>query len=271
MSWRQAPAFQVVSLLFVERQPAIASPRAQENLEHRIATMGESSAEQQIFRFVGQYGTHRSAEWIIRVAGSSSDDVYLSTRMNFGSLKVSLHASGYCQHGLTAPVRPQVPPDRRGAFDRWSMEPPAPGTSRLAYRVILPGSELHEYPKPLHAKTYPFYLASAENQLNVDVCFTAPPFSVEDWYPEGSLAARYNLGSGAVLDVRCTETPIDWGLVIEAIAITSTGDSRSLPPTAYRGRAGYAFGVDPILGVRFAMEMHPRHDRQGRPGRASGR
>lgn len=221
--------------------------------------MSRASEERQAFRFYVRRDSLRSAEWVVRVGGASSSEVYLSTRTNFGSLKVSLHSSGYCQHGLTKRAKDEMPEDERGALDRWIVSRPGRGRSILAYRIVFPGSELHQYAEIPHLNAVPIPLNSDENQLVVDVLFSAPPFPSEKDWPGGTLGARSELGDGRSLDIRITESPINWGLVAEAMAMSRSGESRPLPPTAYKGRAGYAFGGDAISGSRFAMEVHPRH------------
>lgn len=221
--------------------------------------MSRASEERQAFRFYVRRDSIRSAEWVVRICGASSSEVYLSTRTSFGSLKVSLHSSGYCQHGFTKRARDEMPENERSALDRWTVSRPLQGRSILAYRIFFPASELHQYSEVIHPNAVPIPLNSDENQLVVDVLFSAPPLRTEQDWPEGTLGARNELGDGRSLDIRITESPIDWGLVAEAMSLSRSGDSRPLPPTAYKGRAGYAFGLESASGSHFAMEMHPRH------------
>ena len=76
----------------------------------------------------------RSAEWRLWTGkGKPTDETYLAPRSRAGEMKVSLHASGYAQHGLTGPARDRLRAGDKHAFDRWETSSAVAAGVTLAY------------------------------------------------------------------------------------------------------------------------------------------
>lgn len=107
----------------------------------------------------------RSSVWRV---WTQADEAYLATRSMAGQVKISLHASGYCQHGLTQRVRDLMPLGEQ-AFDRWYQPQGQPGVLEPAYQIYFPGSELllQQEPPPPSASLIP--LSTDEHEVSVGV------------------------------------------------------------------------------------------------------
>lgn len=122
------------------------------------------------FRFaVGSREGARSAVWKCWVQG---DEVYLTGHLFGAEAKVSLHSSGVCQWSLTNSwVKKDV--SRRNAdrhIVRWNLELPEGSTSKLAFRVAIPVSELRRWPLPEGQKEA-YWVGGAPIGSTVEFCF----------------------------------------------------------------------------------------------------
>lgn len=189
------------------------------------------------------------------VAGPTGDDVYLSTRGEFGNLKISLHASGYCQHGFTQRMRDELPVGQREALDKWKRRQGPAGVRELVYRIVLPGRSMVLHHGSQHRQALPIPLSSADREVVIDLCFTEPPAKPLEAYPNGPRAASTELGRGTLLEVLVQERHTDPGIYLTIERALAVLQPTWLPGKLYDAGPGYSFGWDPRPGVRCATEF----------------
>lgn len=206
-------------------------------------------------RLYGLLGSQRSAEWSVIVGGRSKDEVYLSTRAELGDLKISLHSSGYSQHGFTPRVREQLPAGNREALDKWKRRRGDAGERVLAYRIVLPGQSMRLALGSQHPEAVPIPLSGNDRELTIDLQFTEPPATPLTPWPDGPLVASYELGRGTVLELTARERPTDPGLMAAYVNAKRQFPATMLPGSLYASSPGYGFGWDPRPGVRCATEL----------------
>ncbi|WP_264032400.1 hypothetical protein [Cellulosimicrobium sp. SH8] len=108
----------------------------------------------------------RSAEWRLWTGDKKpTDETYLAPRSLAGDFKVSLHKSGYSQHGPTSRVRERVRPGARHALDRWESSAEVARGIRLTYALRFYERELR-HAGELSASTL-FVPASVEDGSTV--------------------------------------------------------------------------------------------------------
>lgn len=94
---------------------------------------------------MGSPDGRRSSEWVVVASG---DDVYISAAGLGGVLKASLHGSGQWQTAFVREYYDQKPDwleARTRAMTRWVRPPPFGANVTLAFRVLVPVSELEEW------------------------------------------------------------------------------------------------------------------------------
>lgn len=202
----------------------------------------------------------RSSVWRVMVHG---DETYLAARSMFGQVKISLHSSGYCQHGFTEVVRDKLPVDEREALDRWQQPRGDPGVFEPAYMIYFPGSELFQQEEEPPASATAIPITSRDMEITVGVFFTERPLpSVEGGDIEPlNLVARLPLGRGAAVDVLWVEGPCVQGRVREVKAHYH-GTNTRLMPCVISKEWDYAYGFgqhprdsSPLAGLHWALEI----------------
>lgn len=137
---------------------------------------------------VGLANGPRSSIWRLWTSKKPKSDVYLAARPIAGALKASLHQSGVWQVSFTSEYVSTL--RSRGSWprasrhvDRWRRPTEISRGITLAFRIVIPASELRVNPiqipdeKPVSWVLSP----SSGHATEFDVFFTKPEVSVSDW------------------------------------------------------------------------------------------
>jgi len=146
-----------------------------------------TSSKQADCRFaVGEPDGPRSSIW--RLWATPKGDVYLTARSLGGTMKASLHRSGNWQFGFTSEFETKGrsqgnwPLDSRH-IERWVRPPEIGGGITLAFRVVIPASELREWPLETSKEVQWLPAPDSGNAGVIELAFTEEALPLSKGWP----------------------------------------------------------------------------------------
>lgn len=176
---------------------------------------------------VGDPDGPRSSVWRVwKHTSASKSDIFISPRNTAGLIKASLHESGIWRFAFTAEYaerefgKEHEVHDTR-LIDRWERPNDiAPGVT-LAFRIVIPGSDLHVSPMPSSDRKQLSWIdPPIENQLvEIDLIITEPNVRTTDWPAKNgmgtSLLSSSILPSGETLWLVYLYADIEEGWILD--------------------------------------------------------
>lgn len=148
----------------------------------------------------------KSAVWRIWTAKAPKYDIYIAARNIAGEFKVSLHETGDWRAAITKQYAEKlfddsvnIPNER--ILDKWERPKALTKDLTLAYRIIVPNSDLEEGPS--YTKKIEWIAPKFENNNTEILLFlTKPTYKSEDWPGKklgAKLVANYKLANNETL------------------------------------------------------------------------